>query len=167
MGHLNITAADFRGLVVAYLKAVIANNTWLESKLQRYVECVRGCSVSMIVGYACGDHGSRELSSISKEIMDFSLRRIEKFSYVGFQEYWESSVRLFLAKFGGNFSVELLYNSRKGHMEFTEEEESKVESLLNQPDAGFRDEYDEAPTTTPFHSTGRIRYLDNNKPINQ
>ena len=139
MHALNITSPIFRDKVVAFMRNIINNSTALATRLKRYVDCVKGCSVKMIIGLYCGDNVS---SLVLKDGMDTALRRIEQFKFVGFQEHWADSIKIFHSKFGGSFSEESLYNSRKGRTEFTDEEIRRVTSLLEQPE--YQDEYDEA-----------------------
>lgn len=136
MKLLNVTGS-LRHKVVAYVRTIISNDTLLAETLQKYVDCVKGCSVKMITGGWCGDS-----IIIPKESVDMALSRIEKFAFVGFQENWEDSVKRFVAMFGGSFTEESLINSRKGHTEFTVEEVRKVSALLELPQ--YQDEYDEA-----------------------
>ena len=144
MRILNISKGNnLRANVVAQLKGVIANENFLAETVREYVDCVKGCSVKMILGWPCGqnrvDLGSD--SFIQKDLMALALSRIEKFAFVGFQEHWEESVRAFLAKFGGTFSDDLLSNNRKGKKEFSQDEIDKVATLLEQPE--YHDKYDQ------------------------
>ena len=124
----------------AFVKSIIANDTKLQTTLRKYVDCVKGCSVKMIAGYSCGADISDSSAIVPKQVVDKALSRIEKFAYVGFQEHWADSVKMFLGKFGGDFSEETLENNRKRHSAFTEEEVNKVAALLDQPE--YHDEYD-------------------------
>ena len=106
LGQLNLTGS-YRDKIVALLKIIIANDTRLETDLRRYVDCVRGCSVKMVSGRTCGSNVSNSTHRFPQHLIDGALRRIERFSFVGFQEHWEASVKKFLAKFGGALSMEL------------------------------------------------------------
>lgn len=134
-GQMNLTD-------VALVKSIIANDTMLEATLHKYVDCVKGCSVKMVTGYSCGQNISNANGTVPKEVVARALRRVEKFAFVGFQEHWDESVRLFLERFGGSFTDDTLLNNRPRHSAFTEEEVEKVAVLLDQPQ--YQDEYDEA-----------------------
>jgi hypothetical protein len=77
---------------------------------QFYWGCVKGCATSMMLGQKCGFHsGDRSPSPYEIET---AMKRVEQFAFVGLNDKWEESMRLWQCMFGGEYSQSIMENNR-------------------------------------------------------
>jgi len=75
----------------------------------KYAECVRNCYLNMLTGHSCGTEGEPDGIAVN-----FAIRRMLQFAFVGITDYWHLSVCLWHAKFGGRALPVELRNVRPG-----------------------------------------------------
>jgi hypothetical protein len=84
------------------------NQTLLELILFDYTQCVSGCMTNMLIGYPCG-YGSSKL-----KITDLykAVERVDACAFFGITGYWNESILLWKAMYGGNLPSAVMKNTR-------------------------------------------------------
>ncbi|CAM9612673.1 unnamed protein product [Choristocarpus tenellus] len=85
-----------------------------DSVILEYAKCVRGCAARMLTGEHCGLTPGRRRKSKTGEKRQalMALKILDRAAFVGMTDYWEESVCLFEAMYGGNFTGSTLTNVR-------------------------------------------------------
>eukprot|EP00890_Picochlorum_soloecismus_P003922 jgi/Picsp_1/4530/NSC_06751-R1_hypothetical protein PTSG_09898 [Salpingoeca sp. ATCC 50818] len=82
----------------------------LKNLYQFYWNCVRGCAARMILGQGCGNNGGG--NSVSVHDIETAIERIKRFAFIGLNNQWERSMRLWQCMFGGEYSKHIMMNTR-------------------------------------------------------
>lgn len=75
-----------------------------------YWDCVKGSATRMIIGQSYGDSWKR--SPLTSHEIEISIQRIKRFSFVGLNDKWNESIRLWRCMFGADYSEYILVNTR-------------------------------------------------------
>lgn len=95
---------------------------------------ISGCQTKMMLGQFCGKSFTKHVPDVPQEKIKEAVEKVKKFSFVGLTEYWNLSICLFHAQFGGEISSTEFENSRMGVYTHTQSSTDDIKDVKDSVD---------------------------------